>query len=213
MKKVFGSLLLLAALAAAPSAFADTSCNNVYGASCPTGNLSLDKKVRHPQSGEFLDAISSTDATFLPEQEVKFRIEVKNTGSADLVDVWVDDKLPDYVEFVSGTGNYDKGAHKLWWKIDRLNAGQSQTFEIRAKLKAANQLPNMSITCMTNHSKAVKDNMSAQDTASFCVQTKILGQTTELPKTGASSFTMLIGLSIISSLLAISFARKSAKIQ
>ena len=211
MKKVFGILSLIVALAFAPQAFADASCNNVYGASCPTGNISLDKKVRHPQSGEYLDTISSTDSTFLPDQEVKFRIDVKNTGSADLYDVWVDDKFPDYVEFVSGTGNYDKGSHKLWWKIDRLNAGEVKSFEIRVKLKNASSLPNMAITCMTNHSKAVKDTMTAQDTASFCVQTKILGQTTELPKTGANSFTMLIGLSVISSLLAISFAKRSVK--
>ena len=212
MKKIIGSLLILSALAfVTPRAFADSGCNNVYGASCPTGNISLDKKVRHPQSGEYLDTISSTDTTFLPEQEVKFKIDVKNTGSADLVDVWVDDKFPDFVEFVSGTGNYDKNTHKLWWKIDRINAGEVKSFEIRVKLKNASDLPNMAITCMTNHSKAVKDHMTAQDTASFCVQSKILGTTTELPKTGAGSFELLTGISIISSLLALGFAKRSVK--
>ena len=211
MKQLFLSLLLGLALFVPATASADSGCPNVYGSSCPTGNLSINKTVQHPQSGEFLDAISSTDTTFLPEQEVKFRVEVKNTGSADLTDIWVDDKLPDYVTFVSGTGNFDNNTNKLWWKIDRLNAGESKTFEIRVKIKAASHLPNMAITCMTNHSKAVKDNMTAQDTASFCVQTKILGVTTELPKTGPSSFTIMLGLSIISSLLAIKLAKGSVK--
>ncbi len=210
MKKVLFGLLLSVLLLPA-TVRADSGCPNIYGASCPTGNLSVNKTVQHPQSGEFLDAISSTDTTFLPEQEVKFRIEIQNNGSADLFDIWADDKLPDFVTFVSGTGNFDNNNNKLWWKIDRLNAGESKTFEIRAKLKPAGQLPNMAITCMTNHTKAVKDNMSAQDTASFCVQTKILGVTTELPKTGPSSFATLLGLSIISSILALRFAKRSAK--
>lgn len=210
-KKLFALTIVLSAITFVPTVFADSSCNNVYGSSCPTGNLSLDKKVRHPQSGEYLDTISSTDSTFLPEQEVKFKIDVKNTGSADLYDVWVDDKFPDFVEFVSGTGNYDKGSYKLWWKIDRINAGETKSFEVRVKLKNAQELPTGSITCMTNHSKAVKDHMSAQDTASFCVQTKILGTTTELPKTGVGSFELLTGLSIISSLLALGFAKRSVK--
>lgn len=203
---LISSLFLLA-----PIASADVSCPHVYGAQCPSGNLLIDKKVRHPQSGEFIDSLSSSDSTYLPEQEVKFRIEVKNTGGQDLFDVKVEDRLPEFVDFLSGTEDFDQNTKTLKWTIDKIAPSQSKFFEIRVKVKSAKDLPDLAINCVTNHVKTFKDNLFAQDTSALCIQTKILGVTQVLPKTGPTLTEIAIIGSILSASLAIVFAKKSVK--
>lgn len=163
----------------------------VYGTSCPTGNLFISKTVKNPQTGEFVHTLSSNGPNFLPGQEVDFRIEVKNTGSADLTDIQVQDKLPDFVSFSSGVGNFDKNSQTLTWSIDRLHPSESRFFDIKVNIKDASTIPDQSITCLTNFSQAQKDQMVGQDTSTFCIQ-KILGKTPELPKTGPEETTILL---------------------
>ncbi|EKD90344.1 MAG: hypothetical protein ACD_31C00008G0016 [uncultured bacterium] len=211
LKTFVAGATMVAGLVFAGTASADTSCPHVYGVSCPSGNISIDKKVRHPQSGEFIDALSSSDATYLPEQEVKFRIEVKNTGGQDLFDVKVEDTLPDFVDFLGGTGDFDSNSKILRWTIDKLTPNESKFFEIRVKVKNAKDLPNLSINCVTNFVRASKDNMSASDTSTFCIQTKILGVTQVLPKTGPTHTEAALLGSILSAGLAIVLAKKSVR--
>ncbi len=211
VKNLVAVAALSAGLIFTGAASADTSCPHVYGSSCPSGNISIDKKVRHPQSGEYIDALSSSDSTYLPEQEVKFRVEVKNTGGQDLFDVKVEDTLPDFVDFLGGTGDYDSHSKILRWTINKITPNESKFFEIRAKVKTAKDLPNLSINCVTNFVRASKDNMSASDTSTFCIQTKILGVTQVLPKTGPTHTEVALLGSIISAGLAIVLTKKSAK--
>lgn len=205
------SILMFTLLVFIPEVSADVSCPHVYGAQCPSGNLLIDKKVRHPQSGEFIDSLSSSDATYLPEQEVKFRVEVKNTGGQDLFDVKVEDRLPEFVDFLAGTGDFDQNTKTLKWTIDKIAPNESKFFEIRVKVKPVKDLPDLSINCVTNHVKSFKDNLFAQDTSAFCIQSKILGVTQVLPKTGPNLTEIAIIGSILSSTLAIFFAKKSVR--
>lgn len=210
-KGLIAATVLAGSLFFVGSASADTSCPHVYGANCPSGNLSIDKKVRHPRTGEFIDSISSSDATYLPDQEVKFRIEVKNTGGQDLFNVKAEDVLPDFVDFISGTGDFDSGSKTLRWTIDKIGPSESKFFEIRVKVKSAANLPDLNINCVTNQVRVSKDSMNASDTSSFCIQTKILGEVKVLPKTGVSHTEIALIGSILSAGLAIVAAKKSVK--
>lgn len=190
----------------------NSDCPNVYGAQCPTTSLVVDKKIQHPQSGELLDTLSSSSVTFLPGQEVNFRIEVRNAGNSNVSGVHAWDKLPDYVDFVSGPGNYDSNAHGLWWAVDDLRAGESKQYFVKVKVRAQENLPELNLTCVTNFVEAKRDSLMAQDTASFCIQSKVLGAVKVLPKTGMSIFNILLTTTIASGALSLFFARKSNKI-
>lgn len=162
------------------------TCPSVYGAACPSGHIFIDKKVQNPKSGEFVDALSSLDVTFAPEQEVNFRIEVKNTGSSDLNNVFVQDRLPGNTNFISGPGSYDKNTNIFSWIIDKLAPNESKFFQVKLKVKSQAEL-QFDIACMTNFVQAQKDKEVAQDTSVFCIQPQPLKSpppVTEMPKTG-----------------------------
>lgn len=190
----------------------NSNCPQIYGADCPTSSLIIDKKIQHPQTGELLDTLSSSSVTFLPGQEVTFRIEVKNTGNTDLWNVQATDKLPDYVVFITGPGTYDSGSRSVNWIIDKIAPGETKQYFIKVKVKNADQLPNLSLTCITNFTEARRDNLVAQDTATFCIQSKVLGVVKVLPRTGVSLFDILLGMTVVSAGLSIFFIKKNAKI-
>lgn len=200
---VFAPFLLLASLFTTASiifsflavspVFADginPACPSVYGATCPAGQLTLDKKIQNPKTGELMEAINANDITFVADQEVNFRIEVKNIGSTNLNSILVQDILPGFVTFVSGPGNFDANSKTLSWTVDNLKAAESRFFSVKTKIKPQNELPQSSITCLTNFAQASKDNLSAKDTAVFCIQTpNVTGKgavlpAEQLPKTG-----------------------------
>ena len=187
------SILVVLVLVLPNSVFADEgNCSSTYGNKCISSNLEVNKFVKNPQTGELVSSLSANGPNFLAGQEVSFRIEVKNTGSSSLSNVKVTDKLPDLVDFVSGPGSFDKGNHTLTWFIDNLNGGESKVFDVKSKVKSSKDLPDLGIDCITNFAQATKDSLVGQDSSAFCIQTKILGTVTELPKTGQSKLPELL---------------------
>lgn len=174
----------------------------------PTSRIMIEKWVWNPGSNSFVENLSVNQFLFLPDQEVVFKVEVKNTGNKDLNNVEVTDKLPNEVIFVSGPGNYNKDNHDLWFKIDKLAVNESKAYELKAKIKDAESLPS-NVFCTSNLAEVRADNMVSQDTTSFCAQKKVLGVVKELPKTGPGSLVMMLGLTIVSSGAAIYFAKKA----
>ena len=183
---IFGSIFLLFILPA--GVFADSSCVSAYGATCPSGQLFIEKKVQNPKTGELVNVLSSSTATFAPEGEINFRIEVKNTGSANLSGTFVQDRLPGSIKFISSNpgSNFDQSNNILSWNIDNLGAGESRFFQVKFAVKAKADL-NFDIACMTNFVQAQKDANVAQANALFCIQAQALKTMTplkEIPKTG-----------------------------
>lgn len=198
------ALLFLSFFVFVGTASADTqiTCESGYGTTCRTGSLELEKKVKNPQNGELVGSLNGNGANFLPGQEVFFRIEVKNSGDDTLNNVQVVDKLPEYVDFVTGPGSYDSNSRKVTWNISEIKSGDTKLFDL--KVKVSKNVPDMGISCLTNWAEARKDSLLAQDTAVFCIQTKVLGTVTELPKTGVSNTqkmlitsTLMLGASVI----------------
>src|SRR5450830_1234420 len=108
MKKLLLSLFLLSALSFLPGkAYAD--CQTVYGGgqTCTYSSFSLQKFVQVPGQSNFVNNLYS-DSPFALSQTVNFKIIVTNTGSQDLSSVTVIDTFPQYVNFVSGPGSFNK---------------------------------------------------------------------------------------------------------
>jgi uncharacterized repeat protein (TIGR01451 family) len=173
----------------------------------PRAKIMIDKSVFNPSSNSYVDNLSVTQHNFLPGQEVKFKLVIKNTGDKDLWSIDVSDKFPKEVEFVSGTGNYDKNSHTLTFKVDGLKPNESTDREIRVKIKNAADI-HSNMQCPTNFAEAKVENMIDQDTAQFCVSKQVLGETKELPKTGVGAFGMLISSTVIFAGAALALARK-----
>jgi uncharacterized repeat protein (TIGR01451 family) len=187
-------------------------CVQQYGGgeTCYEGELRLDKVVKNPSSGTYVDNLFSSDPNFSADQEVWFKLNVKNTGSDDLNDVEVKDKFPSYILFVSGPGSWNDSDKTLTWKIDHLSPGESKDYEIKGQIVGENSLPTDSGTyCVTNYGEAKKDDKSASDTSQLCISKKVLG-ITYMPKTGANLY-LIISLLLVTFSFGIIFRKQFLK--
>src|SRR3989344_8511326 len=82
----------------------------VYGGGVITpkeGEILVDKMVKNPATGTFVDHLGPTDPKYRPLQIISFQIKVNNPSDETLDVVEVVDTLPDFVDFISGPDNYD----------------------------------------------------------------------------------------------------------
>lgn len=186
-----------------PNAYADYIINPTPQ---PTSQISMNKLVQNPSTGQFVDNLNSTEFKFLPKQEVLFRLEVKNNGQTDLNNIQVKDRLPDFLDFISGPGTFDEASKTLNFNIDKLSPGESKVFDLKASVKTI----DMGSICVTNFAEAKVNNLIAQDTAVICIEKKVLGEVTKLPVTGPSS--LLIIIFSISLFLTSTYLNKKIKI-
>lgn len=171
--------------------------------------LSINKTVKNPQTGIFVENLLVSDPHFLPDQNINFRIEVRNSGNTDLTSISVKDVLPNSVDFVSGPGNFDNSSKTLNFSVDKLNPGESKTLEITGKISSSNFIATNQITCFTNLTEARVNQLVNQDTATFCIETQILAPLQELPKTGPAKTLGILGGSISLLVISLLFYRKS----
>jgi len=184
-------------------------CETQYGGgeTCVrTGELQIDKEVckaKTDSSGrflecdldhdEFIDNFNIDDPRFATNQEIVFKLKIKNVGDDTLFNIDVTDTLPDYLFFSGGsTGEFT---------IDKLNPGEEFVKFIRTRVVAESMLPaEKSLICMVNTAEAEADNGEHdKDTAQICIGKKVLGITT-LPKTGSSDLGTALLVSTISGL-------------
>jgi len=145
-------------LAAADGAYG-SGCVPVYGGGvqCPrVGQVLIDKTVRNPSTGVFVDNLGPTDPKYHPQWTVTFRLVIKNSGDQTLDKITVTDKLPDYLDFTSGPGNYNSHSKTLTFDIFNLAGGSSQTFEIKGRVVHTAVLPaDKNVVCVLNNVEAV----------------------------------------------------------
>ena len=147
-------------------------------------DLTINKDVRNPITGLFVDNLNVTDATYSLGSEVLFRLTIKNASGETFNPVTVKDVFPDQLTFVSGPGTYDTKNRALTFELENLVAGESRTVEILAKF-ATNGIPNGTCVNNTAYVSAPARPSGDNDTAQVCVQTEVLGATT-LPVAGFS---------------------------
>ncbi len=71
-----------------PPDVTDSDLANVF---CAAPSIDIEKRVRDPASGLFVDADTAPGPTYLMGATVEYQLEVCNTGNVDLTDVTVDD--------------------------------------------------------------------------------------------------------------------------
>lgn len=164
-------------------AFADTSCQPIYGGgqTCvQTGNVSVNKTVMNPKTNSLVDNLGINDDKFGPEGVVTFQIAVTNTGSGKISRVQVRDIFPQYVDFAAGVGNFDGGSKVLSFDVNDLNANETRTFNIVGKVVKAENLPiNQGTVCVVNQATAkdvTNTGNPSIDTAQLCIQKGIVSQ-------------------------------------
>jgi len=221
------TLFLGVLMVVVPTVSADTGCDGQYGngqygsTNCPSNEISLDKKVRNPITGEFKDNLLAGDAAYSPDSEVTYSLAVTNNSNHDFSEVKVTDTLPKELKdpkLVDETGIFDKtvstnsdGRAVLSFKFKDFKAGETRTFKVTAQVKDASVFDkNVSLNCdVTNEAKAEADGKSGEDKAKLCVQTSVLGKTT-LPNAGPEDYLPLMPFAILGTIGIGLFIRKPA---
>jgi uncharacterized repeat protein (TIGR01451 family) len=82
-----------------------------------------------------------------PEQELEYRLELTNTGSAPATGVTITDLLPEGLEFISASdgGTLDAAAHKVQWPMGTVANGQSRAVTVRARAVSPGDWSNKAV--------------------------------------------------------------------
>lgn len=174
--------LLLGSLFTADTVSAQQTieCQPIFGGgpSCiQSGDITLDKKLRHPQSNNFVDHLDITDATLSPNTPVIFQLHIRNTSNRAIDDILVTDIMPQHVSFTKGPGTYNKETNILTYTIERLEPGQTQTLTVEGLV--ASKLPQTNgAVCVVNQATATKARNTSSDNTQFCLGTGVATSST-----------------------------------
>lgn len=183
MRKLFKSVLYLVVLMLigiinTSLVSADSGCVPVYGGGvqCPrVGQVLIDKTVKNPSTGIFVDNLTPGDPKYRPERLVTFKLVIKNTGDQTIDKITVTDKLPDYVDFTSGPGSYNKDNKTVTFEITNLTSGSSQLYYITARVVHASVLPgDKNVVCPVNTAEAVTSSQKDSDSSQFCIEKEMI---------------------------------------
>ena len=227
MKKGYLSIIFLLTIfsfANPLKAFADTSCQPIYGGgqTCvTTGNISINKTVMNPKTNQFVDNLNINDSRYQPEFTTTFQIAVTNTGNASISRVKVSDVFPQYITFSSGTGNFDSNTKTLTFEINNLLANETKNFTVLGKIVNSSLIPisQGSVVCVVNQATATNlDNTSqvSQDNAQLCIEKTATSSgfpvfpTTTIKTTPATGVESLVLFSLIPTGIAGWFLRKQS---
>ena len=188
-------------------------CVSVYGGGvqCPRpGQVLLDKKVRNPATGIFVDNLGLSDPKYRPAWIVTFRIFVKNPGDETLTNVTVTDKLPSFVDYMSGPGSYDSVNRTVTFNVANLGGGATQTYDIKGRVVHSAVLPaEKQVVCPVNVADARVNSQADHDEAQFCIEKELVVPT--VPKTGPEHWILSFG-GLAATMIAGLYLKKKATI-
>jgi len=192
---------LLSVLATPVMADSPYSPYNIY-VGTPVGSVAkqvaVDKLVKNPVTGAFVDNVNSSSHSYLNTQEVVYRINVTNSGQVELTNINVTDLLPQGVNYVSSPANYDQNSRRINFVIPKLAAGQTYTLEYKAKVSTITNKGGVEeSSCPINTVEVRVNDLYAKDQASICIGTQVLGAVQELPVTGPKEVAMTLGGSVL----------------
>lgn len=182
MNKFFGlivAIIIFLSLAGTALAGGESNCQPVYGGgqTCETKiKFTINKLVQSPtKGGNYVENLTVNDPRYQAGSNINFKITVTNTGDKEINNLNVVDSFPQFLTFVSGVGNTNKGASQINFVIGKIAAGQTLEYVVTAKAADAGQLPSgQAITCVTNKVAATADNGStASDQSQVCIEKNI----------------------------------------
>lgn len=159
------------------------NCQPIYGGgeTCTSSSeILLNKTVKNPKTGSFVDNLTINDPRYASGQTVTFQLTVTNTGNNVISEADVNDVFPGYLTNVTGPGSYNTNTKTLTFKIFNLNINESRTYSISGKVVSSDQLPSdQSVTCMANQASASVGNETSTDNSQFCVEKTATTATTK----------------------------------
>src|SRR3989338_8635645 len=173
------------------------------------GELFIDKMVLNPATNVFVDHLGPTDPKYRPLQIITFEIRVENSGEETLSEVNVTDKLPDFVDYMSGPGTFNKDGKTVNFTVENLEPGESETFNIKARASHQAVLPEeKNVICPVNEVEAETTDRQEEDKSQFCIEKEM--EVPQVPEAGADP----IILSGLASALSLGYwlRKKSQKI-
>ncbi len=177
MKKVlfflFLGVLVLSCLVYVTAPAYGQECQPIYGGgeTCVQSNeVTLNVLVQNPDTKEYVNNLGISDPKYGPNQTVNFHVTLKNISNKTLSNIVVKNKFPQFLDYLSGTGNYDKNSKTLTFTISQLNSQESKTYTIQGKVVSADKLPsNQGTVCEIYQASATVDNNISEDNAQFCI--------------------------------------------
>jgi len=184
MSKLNMNLIVIALLFFVSTTIVNANGYGQYGGQTEGGRVMVDKLVRNPKTGEYVDNLGLNDPKYSAEASVFFRIVVENTGGTILNTINVVDYLPLYLQYVSG-GTYDAATREVRFTFTNVAPGERRTTILQAKVYSLSQLPaEKTVLCPINKVVASSpEDGSDEDTATLCIQKKPM-VSHEAPKAG-----------------------------
>lgn len=176
-------LAILSIILIARSVQAGGGCVPVYGGGevCPrVGEVLLEKKVRNPATGLFVDNLGLSDPKYRPLQIVTFQIIVQNSGESTFDKVVVKDKIPNFIDYMSISGSttdasYDGNTRLLTFSVANLSGGSKEIFTVKARAAHQAALPaEKSPVCPVNVVDATSDSQSDHAESQFCIEKEMV---------------------------------------
>ncbi len=170
----FVSLLFAAYAITITNAYAagTTVCQPIYGGgeTCIRSDvIQVDKKVLNSSTNTFVDNLGVNDPKYGPNEQVAFNLSIINTGQSTIQRINVSDIFPQFVDFVSGAGNFDPKTNTLSFDLNDVKPNESRMIKITGKITSSDKLPT-GITCVVNQAIAATTNQgTSQDNAQFCI--------------------------------------------
>lgn len=165
-----------------------------YGGVPPTEQIIVDKKIKNPQSkgGDYVDNLGIYDYHFSPDEDVYFKMTVKNVGSTTISKVDLKDILPSYVDFVLGSGSKSKDIRDVSTTFENLAPDEERDFYVRGRIVSVQELPaDKTLICVLNKAEATTDGQKAEDSSQLCLEKNVLGAVQ--PPAGADILTLGLG--------------------
>ncbi len=164
------------------------------------GKVLVDKLVRNPVTGEYVDNLGLNDPKYVAQNAVFFKIVVENTGNKTLDQINVVDTIPAYLEYVSG-GSYEVATRKISYTFDNVRPGEKRSTVFQTRVVALEKMPaEKSILCPVNVVVASSpQDGSDEDTAQLCIEKKVMA--VKVPETG-DPMGLVLGLSALPTLVA-----------
>lgn len=171
-----------------------------YGGPISYGQLTINKEVRNPATGVYVDNLGLKDAHYVADNAVFFRITIQNNSNSYVSKVTVTDYLPPYVLYVSG-GTYSPTTRQIALYFDNVLVGERRSTVLQVRVASLLQLPGAkSLLCPVNKVVATSAEVgSAEDTSQFCIEKAVM--IAKVPQTG-DPFGLLMGFGSLPMLLA-----------
>ena len=176
-----------------------------YGGETPSYSILVDKMVGKPYQTkggvtnlEYVDNLSPSDPRFSPNQEVWFKIKVKNTSTQNLTAVQVTDYVPAYLMPIEGPGKWNPDNRTITWNAGDFSVDEEKVYYIKMQVYDQSLLPSdKGLFCIVNKVDAKKDNVAYDDdTSQLCIEKQVVGAK-KVPQAGPEMGVLVLGANLL----------------